>query len=123
MSDPQRPHGLQPTRLLRPWDSPGESAGVGASAFSSAAVDNVKNPTIKSLSVPIQHSEGQSHHKFRIVKGENGGLESICSLKSIIIGYLYVTTYPSTYLPSNLVVDKAITSSLWWFSHLVVSDS
>ena len=20
MSDPQRPHGLQPTRLLRPWD-------------------------------------------------------------------------------------------------------
>ena len=29
MSDPQRPHGLQPTRLLRPWDFPGESTGVG----------------------------------------------------------------------------------------------
>ena len=28
MSDPQRPHGLQPTRLLRPWDFPGKS-GVG----------------------------------------------------------------------------------------------
>ena len=28
-SDPQRPHGLQPTRLLRPWDFPGESTGVG----------------------------------------------------------------------------------------------
>ena len=25
MSDPQRPHGLQPTRLLRPWDFPGKS--------------------------------------------------------------------------------------------------
>ena len=24
-----RPHGLQPTRLLRPWDSPGKSTGVG----------------------------------------------------------------------------------------------
>ena len=24
-----RPHGLQPTRLLRPWDFPGKSAGVG----------------------------------------------------------------------------------------------
>ena len=24
MSDPQRPHGLQPTRLLRPWDPPGK---------------------------------------------------------------------------------------------------
>ena len=32
--DPQWPHGLQPTRLLRPWDSPGKSAGVGAIAFS-----------------------------------------------------------------------------------------
>ena len=24
-----RPHGVQPTRLLRPWDFPGKSAGVG----------------------------------------------------------------------------------------------
>ena len=29
VSDPQRPHGLQPTRLLRPWDSPGKNTGVG----------------------------------------------------------------------------------------------
>ena len=29
MSDPQRPHGLLPTRLLHPWDSPGKSTGVG----------------------------------------------------------------------------------------------
>ena len=28
-SDSSRPHGLQPTRLLRPWDSPGKSTGVG----------------------------------------------------------------------------------------------
>ena len=40
VSDPQRPHGLQPTRLLRPWDFPGKSTGVqeywstGAIAFS-----------------------------------------------------------------------------------------
>ena len=25
----QRPHGLQPTRLLRPWDFPGKGTGVG----------------------------------------------------------------------------------------------
>ena len=25
----QRPHGLQPTRLLHPWDFPGKSTGVG----------------------------------------------------------------------------------------------
>ena len=29
MSDSSRPHGLQPTRLLRPWDFLGKSTGVG----------------------------------------------------------------------------------------------
>ena len=29
MSDSSRPHRLQPTRLLRPWDSPGKNTGVG----------------------------------------------------------------------------------------------
>ena len=29
VSDPQWPHGLQPSRLLHPWDFPGRSTGVG----------------------------------------------------------------------------------------------
>ena len=29
VSNSSRPPGLQPTRLLRPWDFPGKSAGVG----------------------------------------------------------------------------------------------
>ena len=29
MSNSSRPHGLQPTRLLRPWDFLGKSTGVG----------------------------------------------------------------------------------------------
>ena len=29
MSYSSRPHGLQPTRLLHPWDFPGKSTGVG----------------------------------------------------------------------------------------------
>ena len=29
VSDSWRPHGLQPARLLCPWDSPGKSTGVG----------------------------------------------------------------------------------------------
>ena len=28
-----RPHGLQPTRLLCPWDSPGKNTGVGCHAL------------------------------------------------------------------------------------------
>ena len=33
MSDSQRPHGLQPPRLLCPWDFPGKSTGVGCSCL------------------------------------------------------------------------------------------
>ena len=29
VSSSLRPHGLQPTRLLHPWDSPGKNTGVG----------------------------------------------------------------------------------------------
>ena len=29
VSDSLRPHGLQPTTLLRPWEFPGKSTGVG----------------------------------------------------------------------------------------------
>ena len=29
MSDPVRPHRRQPTRLPRPWDSPGKNTGMG----------------------------------------------------------------------------------------------
>ena len=29
VSNSSRPHGLQPTRLLHPWDLPGKSTGVG----------------------------------------------------------------------------------------------
>ena len=29
VSDPQRPHGLQPSRLLCPWDFPGKCTGLG----------------------------------------------------------------------------------------------
>ena len=29
MSDSLWPHGLEPTRLLCPWDSPGKNTGVG----------------------------------------------------------------------------------------------
>ena len=33
VSDSSQPHGLQPTRLLRPWDFLGKSTGVGCHRF------------------------------------------------------------------------------------------
>ena len=34
VSNSLRPHGLQPTRLLRPWEIPGKSTGVGCHCMS-----------------------------------------------------------------------------------------
>ena len=41
-----RPRGLQPTRLLCPWDSPGKNTGVGSIRFSG----DLSYPGIKSTS-------------------------------------------------------------------------
>ena len=42
VSDPQRPHGMQPTRLLRPWDFPGRSTGVGCHCLLQSLLKNPK---------------------------------------------------------------------------------
>ena len=47
LPDSVRPHGLQPTKFLRPWDSPGKNTGVGCHFFSNAWKWKVK---VKSLS-------------------------------------------------------------------------
>ena len=39
MSNSSRPHGLQPTRLLRPWDFPGKNTGVGCHCLWFRALD------------------------------------------------------------------------------------
>ena len=57
MSNSLRPHGLQPTRLLRPWDFPGKSTGVGCHCLLCNACYNLinfesakwKKPTTKTI--------------------------------------------------------------------------
>ena len=46
VSDPQRPHGLQPSRLLHPWDFPGKSTGVGCHCLSC-----VKSPLFRHVTL------------------------------------------------------------------------
>ena len=47
MSDSSRPHGLQPTRLLRPRDFPGKSAGWAAIAFSTCRASTLEVKEMK----------------------------------------------------------------------------
>ena len=49
VSDSLRPHGLQPTRLLHPWDFPGKSAGVGCHCLLQRGVEGM---LVKSGEVP-----------------------------------------------------------------------
>ena len=81
MSDSLQPHGLQPTRLLRPWDFPGKSTGV-ATAFSKRklSVDEFELGAWRRLlllncggvgedsceSLGLQDPANQSSWKFRI---------------------------------------------------------
>ena len=45
VSDSLQPHGLQPSRLLSPWDSPGKNPGVGCHAlFQSILLTQESNP-------------------------------------------------------------------------------
>ena len=48
VSDSSRPHGLQPTRLLRPWDFPGKRTGVVPNSM------DAQVPYIKCHSICIQ---------------------------------------------------------------------
>ena len=43
VSDPQRPYGLQPPRLLCPWDFPGKSTGVGCHCLLQGSPISVSN--------------------------------------------------------------------------------
>ena len=50
VSDSYRPHGLQPTRLLCPWDFPGKSTGVGCHyLLRLSPLGHFKNKYISSL--------------------------------------------------------------------------
>ena len=40
VADSVRPHGLQPTRLLHPWDFPGKSTGVGCHWYVTRNLEN-----------------------------------------------------------------------------------
>ena len=57
VSDSLRPHGLQPTRLLCPWDSPGNNTGVG---YHSLLQGNLPNSGMEPRSPAVQADSSPS---------------------------------------------------------------
>ena len=90
VSDSLQPHGLQPTRLLRPWDFPGKSAGVGWWAMQYRATQNrwvlVESSektwfTREGSSKPLKHSCLENPmNSMNSVKREKKGLNICFSL-------------------------------------------
>ena len=59
MSDSSRPHGLQPTRLLCPWDFPGKSTGVGCHCLLRVDKESTCNAGDSSLIFGLGRSSGK----------------------------------------------------------------
>ena len=57
VSDSLRSHGLQPTRLRRPWDFPGKSTGVGCHCLLRDIINTPQNSLIL-VSFSIREGEG-----------------------------------------------------------------
>ena len=58
VSDPQQPDGLQPTRLLHPWDFPGKSTWVGCHCLLRQwfwSPPKIKSDTVSTVSPSISH--------------------------------------------------------------------
>ena len=80
MFDSVRPHGQQPTRLLRPWDSPGNNTGVVAISFSNAWKWSEREvaQSCPTLSDPMDCSPpGSSIHR---IPGKGTGVGCHCLL-------------------------------------------
>ena len=102
MSDSSRPHGLQPTRLLYPWDFPGNSTAVGCHCLLCLAVLG----TLKSL---LQHHSS----KASILR---------CSAFSIVqLSHPYMTTGKSIAFTRQNFVDKVMSLLFNMLSRLVIT--
>ena len=69
MSDSLQPHGLQPARLLCPWDFPGMNTGVGCHVFFGGLfLTQGSNLSLLHLlpwqanSLPLSHQISSIHH-------------------------------------------------------------
>ena len=83
MSDSSRPHGLQPTRLLRPWDFPGKSTGVGCHCL--LCISHASKVMIKILQARLQQYVNQELPDVQTgIRKGRGARDHIANIRGII---------------------------------------
>ena len=78
MSDPQRPHGLQPFRLLCPWDFPGKSIGVGCHCLLRNLVHRYLNYLNILQNTSLDHCTGRFSNRI-------GEQKLACTLHALVL--------------------------------------
>ena len=61
MSNSLRPHGLEPTRFLCPWDFPGKSTGVGCHLLQGIFLTQGSNPGLLHCRQTLYHLSHQGN--------------------------------------------------------------
>ena len=138
MSDSVRPHRRQPTRLPRPWDSPGKNTGVGCHFLLQCRKVKSKSEVVQSyptLSDPMDCSlPGSSIHRiFQTRVLEWGAIIEVQPINNVVVVsgeqrmdlaiYVHVSSLPQTPLPSRLAhnIEQSTTHytiGLCWLSIL-----
>ena len=77
VSDSSRLQGLQPTRLLHPWDSPGKSTGVGCHCLLPMLEQSLKIGHGESVMVFPGGSDGKGSACSAGDTGDTGDMGSI----------------------------------------------
>ena len=85
MSLSSRVHGLQPTRLLCPWDSPGKNTGVGRHAFLQGIFLPIQGSNLgllhcRQFPLCLSH-QGSSRYLMRVSREDTKISLNILSLK------------------------------------------
>ena len=72
VSDSWQPHGFQPTRLLRPWDFPSKSTGVGCHYLLRISTKNAPNlPCQKAANTYFDIDHATLFRMFQILLSQN----------------------------------------------------
>ena len=81
VSDSSRPHGLQPTRLLRPWDFLGKSTGVGCHCLL-CCISEVIDISLGNLDSSLCFIQPSNLHDIFCIQGfldDSDGKEATCN--------------------------------------------